>query len=72
MTPEQTKAFEEKVYAFVGKPIYAGPRRGYDDVNSAMIRQWCEVMGEKNPAYVDQDWAEKSIISICSYFLRSN
>lgn len=60
MTPEQTKAFEEKVYAFVGKPIYTGPRRGYDDVNSAMIRQWCEVMGEKNPAYVDQDWAEKS------------
>jgi uncharacterized OB-fold protein len=60
MTPEQTKAFEEKVYTFVGKPIYTGPRRGYDDVNSAMIRQWCEVMGEKNPAYVDQDWAEKS------------
>ena len=60
MTPEETKAFEEKVYAFVGTPIYTGPRRGYDDVNSAMIRQWCEVMGEKNPAYVDQDWAEKS------------
>ena len=49
MTPEQTKAFEEKVYAFVESQSIRAHVAGYDDVNSAMIRQWCEVMGEKIP-----------------------
>ncbi len=60
MTPEEREAFEEKLYKFVGNPIYDGPRRAYDDVNEAMIRHWCEVMGEKNPAYTDPEWAANS------------
>ena len=60
MTPEERKTFEEGLYAFVGKPIYSGPRKAYDDVNTAMVRQWCEVMGDKNPAYTDSEWAANS------------
>ena len=26
-----------------------------------MIRQWAEIMGDNNPAYLDKDWAAKSI-----------
>ncbi len=60
MTPEEKKAFEDELYTYVGKAIYSAPRKGYDDVNTAMIRQWSEVMGDKNPAYNDSEWAAKS------------
>ncbi|MEH6590766.1 MAG: bifunctional MaoC family dehydratase N-terminal/OB-fold nucleic acid binding domain-containing protein, partial [Halioglobus sp.] len=52
MTPEATKAFEEKIYAFVGLEN-GPPKKGNDDVNEAMIRQWAEVMGEESPVYND-------------------
>jgi uncharacterized OB-fold protein/acyl dehydratase len=32
----------------------------WDEVNAAMIRQWCEVMGVENPLYTDEVYASKS------------
>lgn len=59
MTPEETKAFEEKIHAFVGREV--GPvTKGHDDVNEAMIRHWAEVMGDENPVYTDAEFAANS------------
>jgi len=35
--------------------------RARDEVNQFMIRRWCDVMGETNPAYTDPLWAERSV-----------
>lgn len=60
MTPEeQKKAFEDQLYSWIGKEI-APPTPGKDLVNEAMIRHWCETMGDTNPVYTDSDFAEKS------------
>jgi len=53
MTPEETKAFEEKIYAYVGREN-GPPKKGNDDVNEAMIRQWAEVMEDESPVYTDE------------------
>ena len=34
-----------------------GPFLAWDAVNAAMIRHWCEVMGESSPIYTDRDAA---------------
>ncbi len=59
MTPEETRAFEEKIHAYVGREM-APPTKGHDDVNEAMIRHWCEVMGDENPVYTDAEFAANS------------
>ncbi len=59
MTPDEKKAFEEELYTWVGKEV-APPTPALDNVNEAMIRHWCEVMGDTNPVYTDQAFAEKS------------
>jgi uncharacterized OB-fold protein len=59
MTAEDTKAFEDKIYAFVGREV-CPPTPGKDDINAPMIRQWTEVLGDKNPAYTNDDWAAQS------------
>jgi uncharacterized OB-fold protein len=59
MTPEQTKVFEEKIYAFVGLEN-GPPKKGNDDVNQAMIRQWAEVMGDELSVYTDAEAAGKT------------
>lgn len=59
MTPEETQAFEEKIYAFVGREN--GPaKRGRDAVSKAMIRQWAEIMGEESVIYTDPEAAQKT------------
>ena len=59
MTPEQQQSFEEQIYAYVGREVC--PRQpAKDAVNPAMIRHWCEAMGDTNPAYLDPDWAAGS------------
>lgn len=59
MTPEEQQAFEDKIYAYVGKQVC--PRTpAKDAVNNAMIRHWAEAMGDTNPAYQDQAWAALS------------
>ena len=59
MTPEEIKAHEEEIYAFVGREIYPLTPAA-DDVNQPMIRQWAEVIGDTNPAYQDNAWAANS------------
>lgn len=56
MTPEETKAFEEKIRAYVGREV-GPPKRGNDDVNEAMIRHWTEVMGDELGVYTDAEYA---------------
>ena len=50
---------EEKFQAFVGQQI-GPPEVGRDTVNEAMIRAWCDAMGDRNPIYTDPDAAKKS------------
>ena len=59
MTPEEQKAFEDKIHAYVGREVCA-TTAAKDDVNPAMIRHWAEAMGDTNPAYQDADWAAAS------------
>ncbi|ROS01909.1 putative OB-fold protein [Sinobacterium caligoides] len=59
MTPEETKAFEEQVRAYVGLEN-GPPKRGNDDVNEAMIRHWAEVMGDELTTYTQADEAAKT------------
>ena len=59
MTPEEQKAFEDKIYAYVGVQV-CPPTAAKDAVNEAMIRHWTEAMGDSNPAYTDADWAAGS------------
>ena len=60
MTPEEKQAFEDELYGFVGNSIHGEPRAAEDDINAAMIRHWCEIMGDQNPAYQDSEWAAQS------------
>jgi 3-oxo-4,17-pregnadiene-20-carboxyl-CoA hydratase alpha subunit len=59
MTAEDQKALEDEIYAFVGREV-CPPTPAKDDVNSAMIRQWTEIIGDTNPAYSNADWAANS------------
>jgi uncharacterized OB-fold protein/acyl dehydratase len=36
------------------------PRTAPDAVNEAMIRHWCDAMGDRNPVYTDADAAKRS------------
>jgi uncharacterized OB-fold protein/acyl dehydratase len=59
--PAQQKAeFEARVRAYVGRPE-GPPFTCPDRVNEAMIRHWCEVMGDANPAYLDAEAAAKTV-----------
>jgi len=59
MTPEEQQAFEQKIRAFVGRKV-CERTAAKDPVNQPMIRQWTEVMGDRNPAYTDAGWAAGS------------
>lgn len=59
MTPEERQEFEARIHSYVGREM--GPRKkGYDDINKAMIRHWAEVMGDENPVYTDEEFARQS------------
>jgi len=51
---------EAKLRAYVGRET-GPPSAGPDPVNEAMIRHWCEAMGDRNPVYTDRAAAEKSV-----------
>jgi len=59
MNADEQKAFEEEIHAFVGQIVY-DHTPAPDNVNEAMIRQWAEILGETNPAYLDAEWATGS------------
>jgi uncharacterized OB-fold protein/acyl dehydratase len=60
LTAKQKRELESKLQAYVGKPI-GPPQVGRDSVNESMIRQWCDAMGDRHPAYTDRAAAERSV-----------
>lgn len=57
---KQKEAFEAKLQEYVG--VKEGPpTSGPDLVNEPMIRHWCEVLGDENPACLDPDFAKDSV-----------
>lgn len=59
MKTEDKEVFEKLIRTYVGREISAR-KKGLDEVNRVMIRHWCEVMGDKNPVYTDEEFALKS------------
>ena len=57
---KQKEAFEAKLQEYVGVKEGA-PTSGPDLVNEPMIRHWCEVLGDENPACLDPDFAKNSV-----------
>jgi len=53
-------AYEAALQAFVGLET-GPPHPAPDEVNQAMIRHWCEALGDTNPVYVDPDAAASSV-----------
>ncbi|WP_419836792.1 bifunctional MaoC family dehydratase N-terminal/OB-fold nucleic acid binding domain-containing protein [Streptomyces bugieae] len=49
-----TRGLYERLKAYEGRPA-ATAGVGKDPVNAAMIRHWCEAMGDANPAYEGPD-----------------
>jgi len=47
------------MYSFVVEVVYP-TTPAPDDINETMIRQWSEILGETNPAYLDAEWAANS------------
>ena len=61
MSPDTGReALEKKLETFVGVPI-GPPEVGPDKVDEAMIRHWCEAMGDENPIYTDSEAAAASV-----------
>jgi uncharacterized OB-fold protein/acyl dehydratase len=56
----QRDELEQKLAGYVGVQI-GPPEVGRDPVNEAMIRQWCDAMGDRNPVYADADAARESV-----------
>ena len=57
---KQKEAFEAKIREYVGAKE-GSPMVGEDLVNEPMIRHWCEVLGDENPACLDPDFAKDSV-----------
>ena len=57
---EAKRALEARLAEFVGKDT-GPPSAGPDLVNEAMIRHWCEAMGDRNPVYTDAAAARASV-----------
>jgi len=52
--------FHSQLKAYEGRPV-GPPNPGPDAVNQAMIRHWCEAVGDDLPVYVDPEAAAASI-----------
>ena len=60
MVTNEKAAFLERLRALTG---IESPqvRSGLDPVNRAMIRHWCEAIGDANPVYTKREAAESSV-----------
>src|SRR5688572_31280800 len=56
MTPDELRANLDAWIGREGEPVVAR-----DPVNAAMIRHWCDAVGDANPVYTDRDLAVKSV-----------
>jgi uncharacterized OB-fold protein/acyl dehydratase len=52
--------YHARLRSFAGREV-GPPHRGPDVVNEAMIRHWCEAMGDHNPVYTDPAVARASV-----------
>jgi uncharacterized OB-fold protein/acyl dehydratase len=52
--------FADRLRSYDGREV-GEPQMASDEVNVAMIRHWCEAIGDRNPAYLDADAAAASI-----------
>jgi len=57
---EAKRALESRLQEFVGQET-GPPTTGPDLVNEAMIRHWCESMGDRNPIYTDPAAGKESV-----------
>lgn len=55
MSTEDIAALEAQIYTYVGRECGSSTAR--DPVNKAMIRHWCEVMGNTCPDHLDEEAA---------------
>src|SRR5205823_10016293 len=53
-------AFLDKLRGLIGRPS-GPPMKAWDAVNQAMIRHWCDAVGDTNPIYTDPDAAAASV-----------
>ena len=53
-------AFLDKLRGLVGRPS-GPPSSAWDAVNQAMIRHWCDAVGDTNPIYTDSSAAGASV-----------
>jgi uncharacterized OB-fold protein/acyl dehydratase len=60
LSGREREAFEKKLEAYVGIDIGVEDV-GRNPVNEAMIRQWCEAMGDRGAAYLDAESAASSV-----------
>jgi uncharacterized OB-fold protein/acyl dehydratase len=56
----EREELERRLRSYVGREI-GPPQRAEDEVNPAMIRHWCQAMGDRNPAYTDPAAAARSL-----------
>jgi uncharacterized OB-fold protein/acyl dehydratase len=56
----QTKSLAERLQEFVGKP-YGAPSTARDPVNAPMIRHLTDALGDRNPVYTDEEFANHSV-----------
>lgn len=52
--------FQSAISAFIGREL-GPPMAAPDEVNQAMIRHWCEALGDTNPIYVNPEAAAASV-----------
>jgi uncharacterized OB-fold protein/acyl dehydratase len=60
LSGKEREEFEKKLEAYVGLDIGIEDK-GRDAVNQAMIRHWCEAMGDECAAYLDAEAAKASV-----------
>src|SRR5438309_1609946 len=60
MSSAVASELHEQLLGFVGKRAGA-PFKGWDAVNQAMIRHWCDAVGDRNPVYTDEAAAATSV-----------
>jgi uncharacterized OB-fold protein/acyl dehydratase len=59
--PQTDKAaFLQRLRSYVGRQA-GSPFTARDSVNQAMIRHWCDAVGDINPIYTDPEFAARSI-----------
>ena len=56
-------SLDERLAEWLGREGAAEHAR--DVVNTPMIRHWCDAVGDDNPAYLDEDFAAKSVHGAC-------